>query len=296
MDDLTLKTLLGTYPGTRALKRAEVATPGVRLDFADVPVPNTAFRRAVRDLEFDVCELAIVTFLMAKARGVPLTLLPAVVLGRFQHPFLVHDTRRGPMTPTDLHGRRVGIRSWTVTTVAWLKGILRNEYDVDLDRIHWITFEDAHVAGFSDPPGVERAAPGKDLPGMLEAGEIDAAVLPGATGNPAIQPVIPNPAGAAVAWRKKYGAIQVNHLVAVKSDLARRHPDAVRAVYRGLLDSKRISGIDDDGGPDLTPFGFEANRRNLEVAIRCVHDLGLIPRRFTVEELFDDLTRSFQAV
>lgn len=286
-----LRTLLGDHPVTAALKRGAVASPRVALDFADVKVPNTAFRRVVRDLEFDVAELAIVTFLMARAQGVPLTLLPAVVVCRFQHPFLVHDSTRGPLAPQDLAGRRVGIRSWTVTTVAWIKAILANDFGVDLDAIRWVTFEDAHVAGFADPPGVERAAPGQDLLGMLQAGELDAAVIPSPVADPAIRPLIPDPAAAARAWQAKYRAIQVNHMVVVTSSLAASDPDAVREVYRLLADSRRAAGPPAPGQPDLTPFGLEANRRNLEVAIEAVHAQGLIPRRYAVEELFDDLTR-----
>ena len=94
------------------------------LQFADVLSPAAAFKRVVRDLEFDVAELAIVTFLLAKAFGKPLVLLPAVVLGRFQHRFLVYDRERGPLAPGDLRGRRVGIRSYSVTTATWLRGIL----------------------------------------------------------------------------------------------------------------------------------------------------------------------------
>lgn len=292
MDSLRLKTLLGAYPVTAALKNGDVTSPRVALDFADVAVPNTAFPRVVRDLEFDVAELAIVTFLLAKARGVPLTLLPAVVVGRFQHAFIVYNSARGALAPQDLAGRRVGIRSWTVTTVAWIKGILASDYGVDLDGIRWVTFEDAHVAGYTDPPGVERAAAGQDLLGMLQAGEIDAAVITGAIADPAIKTLIPDPVAAARAWQAKNRAIQVNHLVAVKSSLVEAHPDAVRAVYGLLADSKRAAGLPKPGEADLNPFGVEANRRNLEVAIGYVHDQGLIPRRFTVDELFDDVTRA----
>ncbi len=188
-----LKTLLGDYPVTAALKRGDVTSSLVELDFADVKVPNTAFKRVVRDLEFDVAELAIVTFLMAKARGVPLTLLPAVLIGRFQHPFIVYNAERGALSPGDLNGLRVGIRSYTVTTVTWIRGILADEYGVDLDSIKWVTFEDAHVAGFADPPNAERAAPDQDLKSMLLAGEIDAAVIAGAIDDPRLQTADPRP-------------------------------------------------------------------------------------------------------
>jgi len=272
---VTLPALLGDYPVTRALKSGTVGSPFVRLAFADVPNAAAGFKRAVRDLEFDVAELAIVTFLLAKAHGKPFVLLPAVVLGRFQHPYLVGHRDR-PLAPGDLTGRRVGIRSYSVTTVTWLRGILADDYGVDLDRVTWVTFEEPHVAEFRDPPGVQRAAPGKDLLGMLLAGEIDAAILGGTPPNdPRVVPLIPDPPAAARTWQEKYGAIQINHMVAVKTSLA---PDVVREVYRLLVESRKAAG------GDTLPFGLEANRRNLDVAIDTVYRQRLIPRRFTVDE------------
>jgi 4,5-dihydroxyphthalate decarboxylase len=286
---IRLKTLLGDYPVTAPLKRGDVSSSLVTLDFADVNVPNTAFKRVVRGLEFDVAELAIITFLMAKAEGVPLTLLPAVVIGRFQHPFLVYNRERGALSPGDLNGRRVGVRSYTVTTVAWIRGILANEYGVDLDSIRWVTFEDAHVAGFADPPNAERAGPDQDLKSMLLAGEIDAAVMPGAIDDPRIRPLIPDPDAEARRWQEKYGAIQINHMVTVKTALCRSAPDAVGETYRLLEASKRAAGLPKPGQTDMNPFGIEENRRNLEVAIETTFQQGLIPRRFAVDELFEGL-------
>jgi 4,5-dihydroxyphthalate decarboxylase len=293
MGKLRLKTLLGDHAVTAALKRGEVASPHIALDFADVKVPNTAFKRVVRDLEFDVAELAIVTFLMAKAQGVPLTLLPAVLLARFQHPYIVHDASRRVLAPGDLAGRRVGIRSYTVTTAAWIRAILARDYGVDLGSIRWVTFEDAHVAGFSDPPNAARARPGQDLRSMLLAGEIDAAVMTGPIDDPRIRTLIPDPAAAAQAWQDKHGAIQLNHLVAVRNALCEEHPDAVREVYNLLGESKRAAGLPRPGTADLNPFGIEENRRNLEVAIGITFEQSLIPRRFEVDELFHGATQKF---
>jgi len=292
---VALRALLGNYPVTRALRRGEVGSPAVRLDFADVKSASTAFKRVVRNLEFDVAELAIVTFLIAKAHGKPLVLLPAVVLGRFQHPYLVYNRERGRLAPGDLAGRRVGIRSYSVTTVTWLRGILAEEYGVDLDRITWVTFEEPHVAEFRDPPSVERAPAGKEMVAMLLAGEIDAAIVgEGALADPRVAPVIPDPAAAARAWHEKHRAIQVNHVVTVTDSLSRSQPQVVEEVYRLLAESKRVAGLPAAEELDTTPFGLDANRRNLEVAIEYVYRQRLIPRRFTVDELFDDVTRGLR--
>src|SRR5258708_34437848 len=177
---VAVRTLLGDYPVPPPLKEGEGKAPSVSLGFADVKTVSPAFKRVVRNLEFDCAELAIVPFLMAKAHGKPFVLLPAVVLARFQHPHIVYNVERGLLAPADLAGRRVGTRSYTVTTSTWLRGILANDYGVALARVKWVTFEEAHVAEFKDPPWGERAPEGKELVAMLLAREIDAAVLPSA--------------------------------------------------------------------------------------------------------------------
>jgi 4,5-dihydroxyphthalate decarboxylase len=277
---MRLKTLLGDYPVTRALREGRVRSDLVELDIAEVKVPHTAFKRVVRDLEFDVAEIAIVTFLMAKSFGKPYVLLPAVMFGRFQHPYLVSISS---LKPKDLEGKRVAIRSSSVTTVAWIRGILADDHGVDLGKVRWVTFEEAHVAEFRDPPGTERAPAGETPLAMLLEGEVDAAVLSDPVPqDPRLRPVIPDPAVAAQDWHRRKGALQVNHLVCVRSSLARAVRDEV---YRMLCDSKKLVPRMD--GIDTSPFGLEQNRRNLEVAIDYVFRQGLIPRRFGVDELFE---------
>jgi len=289
---LELSTLLGRYPVTAALRDGNIASPRLALRFADVARPATAFKRVVRDLEFDVAELAIMTFLMATAYGKPLVLLPAVVLSRFQHPYLVYNRERGVLAPRDLEGKRVGIRAYSVTTVTWLRGILADDYRVDLSRVHWVGFEEPHVAEFRDPPNVERAPEGASVLDMLLQGDLDAAVLADATlPYPRLARLIPEPDNAAREWHRRTGAIQINHMVTVRASLSREQPDAVREVYRMLLQSRERAGSSDAAGPDLHPFGVARNRRNLEVAIDYASRQGLLPRPLTVDELFDDVTR-----
>lgn len=291
-----LRALFGDYPLTAALLQGKVGSAQVELDFAEAKPVSSAFKRAVRELEFDVAELALVTFLMAKAQGKPLVLLPAVLVARFQHPMIVYNAERGPLAPGDLEGRRVGVRSYSVTTGAWIRGILAEDYGLDIDRIQWVTFEEAHVAGFRDPPSVRRAPDGKKLLDMLLAGEIDAAIVgAGMARDARIQTLIPDPAAAAAAWQRKHGALQINHMVVARQSLSQSRPHTLCEVYRMLAESKRAAGLPAAGAPDLHPFGLEANRRNLEVAIDCVYRQRLIPRRFEVDELFDATTRALGA-
>lgn len=275
---MRLKTLLGNYPVTQALKDGRVASRLVEFDFADVTPPHAGFKRVVRDLEFDVAEIAIVTFLMAKSFGKPYVLLPAVMFGRFQHPYLV--STKG-LSPRELEGRRVAIRSSSVTTVAWIRGILADDHGVDLGKVTWVTFEDAHVAEFRDPPNTDRAPAGKTALQMLLDGEVDAAVLSDPVPQDArLKPVIPDPQAAIADWRRRKAPLQINHMVAVKTNLSREIRDEV---YRLLLESKKLGAPDDPG----CPFGLEENRKNLEVAIDYVYRQGLIPKRFAVNELFE---------
>ncbi|MCL4801069.1 MAG: phosphate ABC transporter substrate-binding protein [Burkholderiales bacterium] len=290
---ITLRMLLGDYPGTRALKQGAVVSPFLRLEFADAKVPNRAFKQVVREAAFDAAELAIVTYLQALAFGEPLVLLPAAVLGRFQHGYLAYNPARGPLAPSELAGRRVGIRSSSVTTVAWIRGILAGDYGVDLDRVRWVTFEDAHVAEARDPPGMERAPAGREIAAMLRDGELDAAVL-GEVPAPdsGLRPLIAEPDAAAQAWYAKHRAVPVNHLVVVKRSLADSRPDAVRELYRLLLEGKRAAAPAPAHGVDLLPFGVDALRPSLELIVEYAFRQRLIPRRFAVDELFDDVTRS----
>jgi len=290
---LQVRALLGDYPNTRALKQGELKSDHVRFDFADVKVAHTAFKRVVRDLEFDVAELAIMTFLMAKAAGAPLALLPAVIMSRFQHPYLVYNAARGHLAPEDLAGRRIGIRSYSVTTAAWIRSILASDCGVDLDRVHWVTFEDAHVAQFVDPHNAQRAAPGRNPKDMLIAGELDAAVVGDPVpDDPRLKAVIADPAAAAADWHRRNRAIQINHMVVVKQSLSASSPRAVQEAYRLLRESKAAAGLPAAAAIDFNPFGVEANRRNLELAIDCAFGQRLIAKRFAVDELFDDVTRA----
>jgi 4,5-dihydroxyphthalate decarboxylase len=287
----TLRTVLGTYPHTAPLKRGEIASPAITLEFADIKPTHKAFKPMVRELGFDVCEMAIVTYLQARAHGKPLCLLPAVMLGRFQHHCLMHNADRELLRPEQLAGRRVGVRAYSQTTGVWLRGILRQDYGVDLDRIQWVTFEDAHVAEYRDPPGVERGAADKDLTTMLLSGELDAAIygaeLPD---DPRIKSVIPDPEAAAQAWYRRHRCVPVNHLVVVTKALATCRPDVVGEVYGLLLRGKQAAPP--IAGVDLAPFGVEANRPALELIIDYTAQQGLIPRRFTVDELFEDFHRA----
>ena len=271
-----LKTLMGNHPITK-----QFLTRTDKFDFAEVKGSAASqFKRVVRNHEFDVAEMAIMTYIIGKAHGVPYRLLPFVVMARFQHPYLVYNSERGDLKPEDLHGRRIGVRSYSVTTGAWIRGILMEDHGIDISKVKWVTFEEAHGAQFEDPPNVERAPAGKDLNGMLLAGEIDATIVAAVPpADPRLKTVIRDPEAAARRWAEKHQAVQLNHLVVVRSAMPKTQSDEV---YRLLVESKKAAG-----DPPMLPHGVEANRTNFEVAIDCAYKQRLVPRRFSVEELFE---------
>jgi 4,5-dihydroxyphthalate decarboxylase len=284
-EPLRLRTLLATYPHTAPLKNGEVASPRVALDFKDVTPVWSGFKRMVRRQEFDVAEMAIVTYLIAKSFGKPMVLLPAVMTGRVQHAWAIYNGERGALSPADLNGKKVGIRSFTTTTGAWLRGMFENDYGLDLASVRWITFEEPHVAEYVDT--TERAPAGRTIIPMLLDGELDA-VLGDRSDDPRVKSLFGDPAAAAKAWYQKHGIVPLNHMVVVSTELAKSRPDAVEEVYALLREGKRRAPPQD--GVDTTPFGVEACRPALERIIDYAVQQRLIPRRFDVDELFDETT------
>jgi 4,5-dihydroxyphthalate decarboxylase len=281
----TLRICLGDYPHTLPLKRGQVKSDWLKLDFAEVKPLHHAFKPMVREHAYDASEIALVTYFQAVAHNKGLKLLPAAMLARFQHGTVLHNAERGRLTPADLPGKRIGVRSYSQTTGVWMRGILQNDYGVDMSRVQWVTFEDAHVAEAKDPPGVIRASAGKDLTQMLIDGEIDAAIygaeLPD---DPRLKSVVPDPDAAAREWYAKHRLVPVNHMVVVTDALARDNPKAVDELYRLLEAGKKAAGS--PGPIDTSPFGRGANAPCLELLIGYAVQQRLIPRRLKLDELW----------
>jgi 4,5-dihydroxyphthalate decarboxylase len=288
---VTLHTMLGNYANVAPLKSGAVHSDLVDYDFAEVKIANNLFKRVVRDAKYDLAELAIVTYLQAKAAGKPYVLMPAVVVARGQHHTIAYNAERGELKPSDLAGKRVGVRAYTVTTGTWVRGILASDYGVDLDKVEWITFEDPHVAEYRDPDVVKRAPPGKELLPMLLDGEIDAAVVGDKLADPRLKHLVPEPEAAAKKWADRHHGVPINHMLVVRSELSKSRPDVVREAFRQFRESKRAAGLPDGGALDPYRFGVEACRPIVEVIIDFCVRQKLIARPISVDELFDDTTR-----
>ena len=292
---VSLKTNLADYPITKALKSGEIKSDLVDFQFLGKKIANQGFKPMVREGAFDAGELAIVTFLQAKAWGKPLVLLPAVMMGRFQHNCVSYNCENGDITPKEIEGKSVGVRAFSQTTGVWVRGILAHEYDVDISKVRWATYEEPHVPEYRDPAFLEKFDPqGKSMEQLLVEHRFDAVIVGGPIPNePNVKPLIPNPDEAAIAWHRKTGAVSVNHFFVVSEEVARR-TDVVQEIFRMLAATKAAMPKPADG-IDRHPFGVEANRKNLELIIRFSFEQQMIPRMMSVDELFNDVTRKLGA-
>ena len=238
MGQTTLSAVTRTPGATRALKDGTVRPAHFGLRFEEVPVLIQAFRRMVRTVEFDVSEMAFTTYLVAKAHGKPFTALPVFCVRGFHHGAVLRSAKADGMVPKDLEGRRAGVnRGYTVTTGVWARGILADEYGVDLGRVTWVLSGDDHVAEYQPPPNVVPAGPGEDVPEMVASGELAAGIgIP--ADYPGVVPLIPDAAEAGYRALRDRGFYPINHLVVVRDELLAEHPDLAADLFGAYADAE----------------------------------------------------------
>jgi 4,5-dihydroxyphthalate decarboxylase len=287
VDTLTLKTNLASHPGTLAIRDGRVTSDIVTLDCCGPEPAQKAFKDMIRREMYDCGELAIVTYLQAKCYDRPWVLLPAPVSGRFQHHCAGFNRELGHLDPKDIEGRQVGVRTYAQTTGLWIRGILQHEYGVDLDKVTWMTVNEGHLEEYEDPPNCVRLPAGSDIGQMMLDGELTATLqgidLPK---DPRVERLVPDPFEAAKEWFARTGVVPINHIFVVHKDISENRPDVVREIYRMLQESRDLGDIPDP----FPPMGLEANRKGLELAIEWAHEQKIIPRKLTVDELFDETT------
>ncbi len=284
-----ISVALKRYPTTQTLLSGKISSALIKLDFQEIEPIHGAFRPMVQQQVFDVCELAIFTFLQACTFKKPLVLLPVVLAARFQHPCIVYNKNfHDELTPAMLPGKKVGVRSYSQTTGAWIRNILSTEHGLPLEKIDWITFEDGHLDEYTEPDFVTRAPKGSKLLPKLMSGEVDAGIL----GNdlpddPCIEALIPNARNAGRASFEKTGLVPINHMLVVNQDLAYEHPEIARELYRLFRESKQAVPANPDE-PDLRPIGFEAIVPSLQQVVNLAVHQKLIPEKLSVDDLFAD--------
>lgn len=303
MDELLLRTVTRTSGANAALKDGTLPTPGLRFVFEEVnPLPS-AFRRMVRDLEFDVSEMALTTYLVAKEHSVAFTALPVFLVRGFHHGAVQVLEGSGVRSPRDLEGRRVGVnRGYTVTTGVWARAVLAEEHGVDLDAVTWVLSGDEHVREYVPPANVVPAPQGKSLENLLRAGDLGA-VVGADLDAPDVVPLLADPFEAGVAALRTRGLYPINHLVVVKDELLQAHPGLATEVFDAFARAKQpyverlragqadkadrtYARVMTETGEDPLPYGLEPNRAVLERLLCTAADQGILTRPAALEHVF----------
>jgi 4,5-dihydroxyphthalate decarboxylase len=324
-DQPNLKIAIGTYGHTRALKWGDVRIDGVDPAFVEVVPIIGAFRRMVRDVEFDICEMAPTTYMIARALGAPYIALPVFLMRRFHHGGFVVRPDAGIKVPKDLEGKKVGVRAYSVTTGVWTRGIYVNEYGLDSAKVTWVVDDEEHVTTLKLPPNVVHAPEGKSLQSMMKAGEIQAGFTGPAGVGRAGPPISGwDKAGAAAAaadtypeliadvekveadWFRKSGIYPIHGLIVVKDEHIKRYPWLARSLMNAFVGAKQpyLEQLKQGQGDspedkryrnflslmnDPLPYGIAANRPSIEALVTYSLQQKLIPSRPQLDQVFVDI-------
>jgi 4,5-dihydroxyphthalate decarboxylase len=299
----SLTIAIGATGLTKAIIDGSIQPDGVKLQYIQVDPITSAFRRMVRNLEFDICEMAFSTYLCAKVFGKPITAIPVVLKRSFHHGAIFYNVNSGIKKPKDLEGRTVGVnRGYTVTTGVWARGILQSEYGVDLHKITWASTDDEHVAEYKPPANVDYSYRGKPIVDLLLSG-VGAAVGDIRVDSKDIQRLIPDSRNAGFAYFRKTGIYPINHVLVVKDSLLKENPQLARSLFDAFQSAKNIYLDYLDAGKNLSPadetiiatrqvvgdplpFGVSANRKAIETIVGFAADQQIIPKTFRTEDLF----------
>jgi 4,5-dihydroxyphthalate decarboxylase len=324
-DQPNLKIAIGTYGHTRALKWGDVRIEGIDPAFVEVVPIIGAFRRMVRDVEFDICEMAPTTYMIARALGAPYIALPVFLMRRFHHGGFVVRPDAGIKVPRDLEGKKVGVRAYSVTTGVWTRGIFVNEYGLDSAKVTWVVDDEEHVTTLKLPPNVVHAPEGKSLQSMMKAGEIQAGFTgPAGVGRagPPVSGWDQASAAAAAAdtypeliadvekveadWFRKSGIYPIHGLIVVKDEHIKRYPWLARSLMNAFVaaknpyleELKRGQGDSPEDKryrsflslmSDPLPYGSAANRASIEALVTYSLQQKLIPARPQLDQVFVDI-------
>jgi 4,5-dihydroxyphthalate decarboxylase len=314
---------IGDYPHTEAIRSGRLPIPGVDAELVHIVPQIAAFRRMVREVEFDVCELAPTTYLIARALGAPFIALPIFVMRAFHHGGMLVRPEANIRHPKDLEGKRVGVRAYSVTTGVWTRGIYYKEYGLDTSKVTWVVDDEEHVRELKLPPNVEHVPEGKSLAGMMASGEIDAGLAGnagiGRSGDPSkggwkqeaqnYPDLFPNAAELEKEWYGRTGIYPMHGTIVVKESALAENPRLARALFDAFTQAKeewlprmrsgqadsandrKYRGLMKIVGDDPLPYGMAANMPAIEALQDIALEAKLMPQRLPVERLFVDPER-----
>jgi 4,5-dihydroxyphthalate decarboxylase len=314
-----LKIAIAEHPHTSAIRNGSIPIEGVDAEFITVQPQIGAFRRMVRDVEFDVCELAPTTYIIARAHGAPFVALPIFVVRRFHHAGLLVRPDAGIKSPKDLEGKKVGVRAYSVTTGVWTRQVLIDEFGLDSSKVTWVVDDEEHVTQLKLPSNVIHAAEGTSLNEMMGKGELvagfAAAAGIGRTGAPTggwkeaevdYPDLFPNAAALEADYFKRTGIYPMHGTIVVKDSVLAQHPWVAQSIFDAFakakkdwlarLDAGQATAASDKKylelrkivGHDPLPYGLKENLKTIEALEQTAFKQGLTPRRMSIPELFVD--------
>lgn len=318
-EKLKLKIAVAEFPHTAAVRNGSIPIDGVDAEILTINPQIGAFRRMVRGLEFDVCELAPTTYIIARAYGVPFTALPIFVTRTFHHSGLLVNPNAGIRTVKDLEGKKVGVRAYSVTTGVWTRSILMDEFGLDNSKVNWVVDDEEHVTQLSLPENVIHAPEGRSLADMMADNELAAGFHGnagiGRTGSPtggwkeveaSYPDLLPNAAELEAEWFQRTGIYPMHGTVVVKDEILSQHPWVAKSIYNAFAQAKdewlarlnrqgpsnktdeKYAKLREVVGEDPLPYGIEPNLRTIQALERAAFSQRLTPKRMKLEELFID--------
>jgi 4,5-dihydroxyphthalate decarboxylase len=306
----------GDYEIVRALSDGSVAADGIELTVLTDMTSDVRHWRMIVGREFDVAELSMSNYLAGKYRDFPFIAIPVFLHRRFRHSFTYLNLSKGIRKPTDLIGRKVGLRNFSATSNLWIRGTLEHEFQVPHKKIQWYKQDDEEVE-FAMPPdlSLQKIAPEKDIERMLVDGEIDALIHPELIrpildGDPRVGRLFPNYKELEVEYYKRTGIFPIMHTTAIKQEIVERYPwvpaslyqafeKAKAAAYKRMENPRRVPlawfrhALEEQEallGKDPWVYGLgEANRKNLEALMQYSAEQGFIGGKIPLEKLFAEI-------
>lgn len=314
--NVKLKIAIADHPHTIAIKNGAIPIEGVDAEFVTVKPQIGAFRRMVRDVEFDVCELAPTTYIIARAYGAPFVALPIFVVRRFHHGGLLVRPDANIKHPKDLEGKKVGVRAYSVTTGVWNRQVLIDEFGLDAAKVTWVVDDEEHVTQLKLPSNVIHAAADTSLAEMMAKGELvagnEGAAGIGRTGAPTggwqeveadYPDLLPNAAEIEKEYYARTGVYPMHGTIVVKDAVLAEHPWIAKSIYKafdqakkewlakldaGEITDKKYQALQEIVGHDPLPYGIQENLKTIETLEATAFKQGLTPRRMALHELFVD--------